>query len=163
MTFTAFGKVPITGTFNDKHLVERVETIVDNVFTGDTPIDGTYSDYRDVDGIRVPMHVVMREARFPVLDIAVAQARVNTPDAGDVVTRAISAPRAAQPAAAPAPVPLRLADGIWQLTPNGEGSILVEFKDYVVMVEGPISDAVTMASIDAMVTASLIGPSTITT
>lgn len=45
-------------------------------------------------------------------------------------------------------MPLRLADGIWQLTPNGEGSILVEFKDYVVMVEGPISDAVTMASID---------------
>jgi glyoxylase-like metal-dependent hydrolase (beta-lactamase superfamily II) len=149
VTFTAFGKFPITGTIGEKNLVERVETLVDNVFTGDTPIDGTYSDYRDVDGIRVPMHIVMREAGFPVLDIAVAQARPNSPDAGDVVARAISAPPATPPPAAPAAGPLRLADGIWQLTPNGEGSMLVEFKDYVVMVEGPISDAVTMASIDA--------------
>jgi hypothetical protein len=149
VTFTAFGKFPVTATLDDKNLVERVETLVDNVFTGDTPLDGTYSDYRDFDGIRVPMHVVMREAGSPVLDIAVAQVRPNSSDAVAVVARAISTPPAAPPAAGPRPPPLRIADGIWQLTPNGEGSILVEFKDYVVMVEGPISDAVTAASIEA--------------
>jgi glyoxylase-like metal-dependent hydrolase (beta-lactamase superfamily II) len=149
VTFTAFGKFPMTATFDDKHLVEQVETLVDNVFTGDTPIDGTYSEYRDLDGIRVPMHIVMREERFPVLDIAVAQVRPNSTDAIDVVTRATAAPAPTPPPPGPAPAPQRIAEGIWQLTPNGEGSILVEFKDYVVMVEGPISDAVTMASIEA--------------
>jgi glyoxylase-like metal-dependent hydrolase (beta-lactamase superfamily II) len=149
VTFTAFGKFPITGTFDDKNVVEHVETLVDNVFTGDTPIDGTYSEYRDLGGILVPMHIVMREGGFPVLDIAVAQARPNSTDAVDVVARGTSAQPPAPPAAPAAPVPLRLADGIWQLIPNGEGSILVEFRDYVVMVEAPISDAVSVASMEA--------------
>jgi glyoxylase-like metal-dependent hydrolase (beta-lactamase superfamily II) len=52
-------------------------------------------------------------------------------------------------AAAPPPAPVKLADGVWQLNPNGEGSILVEFKDYVVMVEAPGGDAVTAGSIEA--------------
>jgi glyoxylase-like metal-dependent hydrolase (beta-lactamase superfamily II) len=149
VTFTAFGKFPITATLDDKNVVEHVETLVDNVFTGDTPIDGTYSDYRDLDGIRVPMHIVMREGGFPILDITVGEVRPNNTAAVDVVARATSAPPPAPPAAGPAPAPLRLADGIWQLIPNGEGSILVEFKDYVVMVEAPISDAVSAASIEA--------------
>jgi glyoxylase-like metal-dependent hydrolase (beta-lactamase superfamily II) len=149
VTFTAFGKFPITATLDDKNVVEHVETLVDNVFTGDTPIDGMYSDYRDLGGILVPTHIVMREGGFPILDIAVAQARPNSTDAIDVVARATSTPPPAPAAATAAPVPLRIADGIWQLIPNGEGSILVEFKDYVVMVEAPISDAVSAASIEA--------------
>ena len=149
VTFTAFGKFPITGTLDDSNLVEHVETLVDNVFTGDTPIDGTYSEYRDLDGIRVPMHIVMREAGFPVLDLTAGQVRPNSTDAIDVLARATSAPPPAQPAAGPPAAPLRIADGIWQLIPNGEGSILVEFKDYVVMVEAPISDAISAAAMEA--------------
>lgn len=149
VTFTAFGKVPVTATLDNHNLVERVETLVDNVFTGDTPLDGLYSDYRDVDGVRVPMHIVMREGGFPVLDIRVAQARPNGTEASEAVARAIAAPAPAPPPPAPAPAPERLAEGIWQLTPRGEGSLLVAFKDYVVMVEGPIGDAVTMNAIEA--------------
>ena len=149
VTFTAFGKFPITGTLDEKNLVEHVETRVDNIFTGDTVIDAIYSEYRELDGIRVPMHIVMREGGFPTLDLTVSQLRPNTMDTVDVVAHAISAPPAAAPAAAPAPAPQRIAEGIWQLTPNGEGSVLVEFKDHVVMIEAPISDTVTMASIEA--------------
>ena len=148
VTFTAFGMFPITATLDDKNVVERVETLVDNVFTGDTPIDGTYSDYRDLGGILVPMHIVMREAGFPVLDITVAQARPNSTEPIDVVARETSAPPPTPPAAPALPVPQRIANGIWQLIPNGEGSILVEFSDYVVMVEAPISDAISAASIE---------------
>jgi glyoxylase-like metal-dependent hydrolase (beta-lactamase superfamily II) len=95
------------------------------------------------------MHIVMREGGFPILDIGVAQVRPNSTEAVEVVTRATSAPPSAPPPAQAAPVPQRIADGIWQLIPNGEGSILVEFKDYVVMVEAPISDAVSAASMEA--------------
>lgn len=149
VTFTAFGKFPVTATLDDKNVVEHVETLVDNVFTGDTVLDGTYSDYRNLDGIQVPMHIVMREAGFPVLDITVSQARPNSTEPIDVIARATSAPPPAPPAAPAPPVPQRIADGIWQLIPNGEGSILVEFKEYVVMVEAPISDAVSAASMEA--------------
>jgi glyoxylase-like metal-dependent hydrolase (beta-lactamase superfamily II) len=149
ITFTAFDKFPITATLDNRNLIEHVEALVDIAFTGDTVLDGTYSDYRSLDGVQVPMHLVMREGGWPTLEINVAQARPNSQEAIDIVARATSAPPAGPPAAAAAPPqPVKLADGVWQLNPNGEGSILVEFKDYVVMVEGPGGDAVTMASID---------------
>jgi glyoxylase-like metal-dependent hydrolase (beta-lactamase superfamily II) len=93
----------------------------------------------------------MREGGFPTLEVAVAEVRPNAPAAVEAVARAASAAPAAPAAAAPRaePQPQKLADGVWQLTPNGEGSILVEFKDYVVMVEAPGGDAVTAASMAA--------------
>jgi len=149
ITFTAFDKFPITATLDNRNLIEHVEALVDIAFTGDTVLDGTYSDYRNLDGVQVPMHLVMREGGWPTLEINVAQARPNSQEAIDIVARATSAAPGGPPAAAGAPPqPVKLADGVWQLNPTGEGSILVEFKDYIVMVEGPGGDAVTMASID---------------
>jgi glyoxylase-like metal-dependent hydrolase (beta-lactamase superfamily II) len=150
LTFTAFGKYPITATVDSRNLLEKVEALVDIAYTGDTVIDGTYTEYRNLDGINFPMHIVMREGGFPTLEVAVAEVRPNTQNAADVVARATSAPPAA-PAAAPAtpPQPVKLADGVWQLTPNGEGSILVEFSDYVVMVEAPGGDAVSAAAMES--------------
>jgi glyoxylase-like metal-dependent hydrolase (beta-lactamase superfamily II) len=94
------------------------------------------------------MHIVMREGGWPTLDINVAQARPNAAEATDVVKRATSTPPAAPAAPARPPEPVKLADHVWQLNPTGEGSILVEFNDYVVMVEAPGGDAVTTASIE---------------
>jgi len=148
ITFTAFGKFPITATLDNKDLIEHVEALVDIGFTGDTVLDGTYSDYRNLDGVQVPMHLVMREGGWPTLEINVAQARPNSTEATDVVARATAAPPAAPAAAARPPEPVKLADHVWQLNPAGEGSILVEFNDYVVMVEAPGGDAVTTASIE---------------
>jgi len=148
LTFKAFDKFPITATVDDRNTIEKVEALVDIAFTGDTVLDGTYTEYRDLDGIRFPMHILMREGGWPTLEINVAQVNPNSQAAVDTVTRVISAPPPAAAAPAAPPPPAKLADGVWQLTPNGEGSILVEFKDYIVMVEGPGGDAVTTASIE---------------
>jgi glyoxylase-like metal-dependent hydrolase (beta-lactamase superfamily II) len=43
--------------------------------------------------------------------------------------------------------PERIADGVWFMTPGAEGSTLVEFNDYAVFVEGPGSDAQTLAAL----------------
>jgi glyoxylase-like metal-dependent hydrolase (beta-lactamase superfamily II) len=149
LTFTAFAKFPITATIDERNTIEKVEALVDIPFTGDTVLDGTYTEYRDLDGIRFPMHILMREGGWPTLELSVAQVRPNAQDAIDVVQRAASTPAPAPAAASAPPQPVKLADGIWQLIPNGEGSILVEFKDYVVMVEAPGGDAVTAASLAA--------------
>ena len=148
ITFTALGKFPITATLDNRNLIEHVEALVDIAFTGDTVLDGTYSDYRDLGGVQVPMHIVMREGGWPTLEVNVAQARPNSTEAVDVVARATASPPAAPNAPARPPEPVKLADHIWQLNPTGEGSILVEFNDYVVMVEAPGGDAVTTASIE---------------
>jgi glyoxylase-like metal-dependent hydrolase (beta-lactamase superfamily II) len=154
ITFTAFDKFPITATLDNRNLIEHIEALVDIGFTGDTVLDGTYSDYRSLDGIQMPMHLVMREGGWPTLEINVAQARPNSTEAVDVVARATAAPAGGggggrgggEPARPPEPV--KIADHVWQLNPAGEGSILVEFNDYIVMVEAPGGDAVTTASIE---------------
>ncbi len=150
LTFTALGKFPMTATIDNRNLIEKVEALVDIAFTGDTVLDGTYTDYRSLDGVQFPMHIVMREGGFPTLEIAVAEVRPNatvtTQAVGPISFASASGPGAI-PAPPPPPAPVKLADGVWQLNPNGEGSILVEFNDYLVMVEAPGGDAVTTASI----------------
>jgi glyoxylase-like metal-dependent hydrolase (beta-lactamase superfamily II) len=84
----------------------------------------------------------MREGGYPTLDLTVADVQPNSPAALDV--------RGANPAQGGVRAerqPEKIADGVWALTPGVEGSILVEFKDYVVIIEGPGNDAYTMATL----------------
>src|SRR5687768_9458229 len=57
VSFTAFDKYSVTGTIDDRNLVERVETRIDNTFTGDTLIEGIYSEYRDFSGVKFPTRI----------------------------------------------------------------------------------------------------------
>jgi len=152
VSFTAFGKYTVTGTLSDQNLVERVETRMDVSFTGDTLFEGIYSEYKDFGGVKFPMHIVMRQGGFPTLELRVADVQPNSAAALEV--RAAAARGGGPPAAPEAPAtaaarvgPEKIADGVWFMTPGGEGSTLVEFNDYVVLVEGPGSDAQTMATI----------------
>jgi glyoxylase-like metal-dependent hydrolase (beta-lactamase superfamily II) len=154
VSFTPFNKkYTVTGTINDQNLVERVETRMDVSFTGDTLFEGIYSDYKDFEGVKFPSHVVMRQDGFPILDITVADVHPNSAAAlavGGNPQRG-GAPPAAAPAATEGAVritPEKIGDGVWFLTAGGGAqSILVEFKDYAVIVEAPVSDERTMATI----------------
>ena len=67
---------------------------MDVAFTGDTPIEGVYSDYRDFGGVKFPMHIVMKEGGYPTLDIAVADVTPNSPAA--LAVRAVDSRPSAQ-------------------------------------------------------------------
>ena len=152
ISFAAFGKYTVAGTLSDQNLVERVETRMDVSFTGDTLFEGIYSEYKDFGGVKFPMHLVQRQGGYPTLDLRVADVQPNSPAALEV--RA-AAPRGGGPPATPGapataaarPDPEKIVDGVWFMTPGAEGGILVEFNDYVVIVEGPGSDAQTMATL----------------
>jgi glyoxylase-like metal-dependent hydrolase (beta-lactamase superfamily II) len=150
VSFSAFGKYTLKGTLNSQNLVEHVETVMDVPYTGDTLMEGIYSDYRDFGGVKFPMHIVMREGGYPILDLNVANVQPNSQTALD-----LRGPNPGDGAAGgrggarPEPQPEKLADGVWAITPNVEGSILVEFKDYLVMIEGPGNDTYTMAALAA--------------
>ena len=152
ISFTAFGKYTVTGTLNDRSLVEHVETRMDVSFTGDTLFEGLYSEYRDFGGVKFPMHIVLRQGGYPTLEVRVADVQPNSAAARDLRANPQRgggpSPTPGAPAAAAARVePERIADGVWFMTPGAEGSILVEFKDHVVLVEAPGNDAQTLATI----------------
>ncbi|MGE3843187.1 MAG: MBL fold metallo-hydrolase [Vicinamibacterales bacterium] len=146
ITFRAFGKYVVRGVLSAQNLVERVETTIDIDYTGDTPIDGLYSEYRDFGGVKFPMRITQREGGFPVLDLTVASVDPNNADAQRVGAEARPAP-AQQSAAERLPEPEKVAEGVWILTPGIEGSILVEFKDFVVILEAPVGEAYSTAAL----------------
>lgn len=146
IAFRAFDKYVVRGVLNAQNLVERVETTIDIDYTGDTPIDGLYSEYRDFGGVKFPMHITQREGGFTVLDLTVASVDPNNADAQRVGTETRPAP-AQQNAAERLPEPEKIAEGVWVLTPGIEGSVLVEFKDFVVIVEAPVGEVYSTAAL----------------
>ena len=145
VSFTAFGKYNVTGTLNAENLVEHVEALMDVPYTGDTLMEGVYSDYRDFGGVKFPMHIVTKEGGYPTLDLTVVDAQPNSQAELDV--RGANPAQGGGQAGTAERHAEKIADGVWALTPGAEGSILVEFKDYVVIVEGPGNDAYTMATL----------------
>jgi glyoxylase-like metal-dependent hydrolase (beta-lactamase superfamily II) len=144
VSFTAFNKYTITGTINEQNLVERVETKMDVSFTGDTLFEGIYAGYKDYGGVKFPSRVLMRQGGFPILDISVASVMPNSAAAMDVGAGAAPAP------AAPAPIRIQaeqIGKGLWFLHSGAPQSILAEFNDYAVIIEGPSSDERTLATL----------------
>jgi glyoxylase-like metal-dependent hydrolase (beta-lactamase superfamily II) len=150
LSFTVLGKYTVTGTLNAQNLVDRVQMLRDVPYTGDTLFEGIYSDYRDFGGVKFPMHIVMREGSYPTLDLTVAGVNPNSPAAleiGGASPAPAGGPPAGRGGPATPPQPEKIAEGVWFLTPGVEGSVLVEFKDYVVIIEAPTNEAYTVAAL----------------
>jgi glyoxylase-like metal-dependent hydrolase (beta-lactamase superfamily II) len=146
--FTAFGKYTVTGTLNDRNLVERVATVIDGGLTGDTPLVATYSDYQTIAGVALPRHMVQTQGGFPTLDIVADDMEPNSGAALEVR----GAQNAAAPAAAAAVAEVRtekIGNGLWFLNLGAPQALLVEFRDYLVIIEAPTNEERSLATIDA--------------
>jgi glyoxylase-like metal-dependent hydrolase (beta-lactamase superfamily II) len=132
VTFTALGKHRVTGTISADHVVEKVESLVDNPVLGDTQIETKYSEYRDFGGFKFPAKIVQVQGGYPVLELAVTAAQANVPldvAVPDSVRQATSASVKVTPE--------KLADGIWYLTGGSHHSVAVEFADHLAVIEAP--------------------------
>ena len=150
LSFTAFGKYTVSGTLNRDNLVERVESKVDVSFTGDTPVDGTYSGYKDFNGVKFPTHIVMRQGGHPILDINVAEVEPNSAAAAQVAApagRGGGAGPAGGGEGGGAGKPEQVATGVWLLNNGAPQSTVIEFKDHLVLIEAPASDERTMSTL----------------
>ncbi|MBM3820854.1 MAG: MBL fold metallo-hydrolase [Acidimicrobiia bacterium] len=138
VSFTGHRGFKVEGYVNAQHLIERIDTWVQNPILGETRIETTYADYRPVAGITFPMRIVQRQGGFPTLELTVSDVRPNA-------TVDIPAPAPAVPARAEGH---RIADGVWYLTGAPEpNSQLVEMRDYAVLIESSISEARAAANI----------------
>lgn len=150
LSFTAQGR-PIKATLASDNTVSKVETVIDAPVTGDTALEWEYSAYQDFNGIKYPTRMIQRQGGHPILDLTVSE--VRTAAGGTVMTTPQSVAQAtANASAMPAPPAItftKVGDGVHYVTGGSHHSLIVEFKDHVVLFEVPQTDARAMAVIDA--------------
>jgi glyoxylase-like metal-dependent hydrolase (beta-lactamase superfamily II) len=140
----------IKGYVNDRNLIERVETWLGENIMGDMHILATYSGWKDFAGAMAPAKIVQTRGGWPFFEVDVTAAKVNPPD---LAALAPAPPPGGPPAGPPGgPQPLvvtteKLGDGLIRLT-TGAGSydsLLVEFRDHIMMLEAGQSQARALA------------------
>jgi glyoxylase-like metal-dependent hydrolase (beta-lactamase superfamily II) len=148
----------INAYLGEDQLVQKVETWLGENIMGDMHIVATYSGWRDFDGAKVPTEISQTRGGWPFFAAEVSAARGNPQE---LTTLAPEPPRPAGgpgagpgPGAGAAPPPMvvtaeKLGDGLYRLT-TGAGSydsMLVEFKSYLMVLEGGQSEARSLAYI----------------
>jgi glyoxylase-like metal-dependent hydrolase (beta-lactamase superfamily II) len=132
----------VVGYINSNNLVDRVETWVDHPVLGDEHVEFFYSDYRDLGTVKAPLRVTQKQVGMETFVATTATARANPADLATLLS-APPRPGSAPPAAPPPPaaaVSEKLADGVYRIT-GGYVSMAVEFRDFVVVLEGGQSEA----------------------
>ena len=149
VSFSYLGKYTIVGTIDDRNLVELVDTWIPNPVYGDMNYEMRYTQYQDVGGIKFPMLVHTHQAD-PRLNVAhnyfeykitsvKPNAPVTTTPVPEVVRTAVVPPARV--------VSESLSPGVWVLGGGTHNSLLVEFKDYLAVVEAPNNEERSLAVI----------------
>jgi glyoxylase-like metal-dependent hydrolase (beta-lactamase superfamily II) len=143
----------INGYVNEQNIVDRVETWLGENIMGDMHILATYSGWKDFGGVMAPSKIVQTRGGWPFFEVDVTSAKANPADVATLVPApAPAGGRGGGPGgggAAPAMTVTaeKLGDGLYRLTtgPGSYDSVIVEFKDYVMMLEAGQSEARALA------------------
>jgi len=152
---------PIKAYLNGQNQVERVETWLGENIMGDMHIVATYSGWKDFGGAMAPARIVQTRGGWPFFEVTVTAARANPTD---LATLAVAPPppagrggggppagggRAGGPPAAPAITVTaeKLGDGFFRLNsgPGSYDTLIVEFKDHIMMLEAGQPEARSLA------------------
>jgi glyoxylase-like metal-dependent hydrolase (beta-lactamase superfamily II) len=136
----------INGYVNEQNLIARVETWLGDNVMGDMHVLATYSGWKDFGGVMAPSTIVQTRGGWPFFEVAVTAAKANPPDVATLVPP--PAPAAAgggQGGGAPALTVTseKLGEGLYRLTtgPGSYDSVIVEFRDHIMMLEAGQSEA----------------------
>jgi glyoxylase-like metal-dependent hydrolase (beta-lactamase superfamily II) len=117
---------------------------VEHPVLGDLHLEFFYNNYRDFDGVKVPTSISQKQVGMETFVAQIRDARANPPDIAEFLAAPAAPEAAGRGGAGPAPVPPaaseKLADGVYRIT-GGYVSLAVEFRDYVVVLEGAQSEA----------------------
>lgn len=144
----------INAYVNDENLIERTETWLGENIMGDMHIVVDYLDYRDFGGFQAPTRIVQTRGGWPFFEVDVTDAEANP--------RNLSALAAAPSGSGgpggggggqPAPLDVmteQLGEGVYRLTtgPGSYDSLVIEFRNYVMMLEAGQSQARAQAYVD---------------
>ncbi len=151
---TAKGDALTLAIDQSTHLPSRVRSMSANANMGDVAIVTTFSDYEDVDGVKLPRKLTTMMDKYLQFDLQVAKNTVG----GNVADLAATTSVTSAPAPTPPPVAVtveEVAKGIWWLAGSGNHrSIVFEFDDHLVLYEAPVNEARSKAVIDKARTVS---------
>jgi len=149
VSFTFLDKYRINGTIDDQNLVELVGTQIPNPFYGEMDYEMRYTRYQDFGGVKFPMlfHTHQADPRLNpahnYYEYALTGVKINAPvvkiPVPEVVRTAVTPPERVESE--------QLADGVWMLRGGTHHSMLVEFRDYVAIVEAPKNEERSLAVI----------------
>jgi glyoxylase-like metal-dependent hydrolase (beta-lactamase superfamily II) len=154
VTISIDGKDKIIGYFNNEGMLEKIQTWVDNNILGDMLVEYSFSNYKDYNGVKFPTNLLTKQWKVPTFELTVKDVKPNVP--ADIQPNpqqsAGGGNRWWEPDAPGSPqlkngavVPVRLSEGVWYMTDPTSGSphhsVLVEFKDFLVMIEAPSSES----------------------
>lgn len=140
ISFTTLGNYTLNGTIDAQNMVTKIETKRPDPVLGDTDVVATFSDYKDFNGVKFPAKILVTEGGFPSWDLTVTNVTPNAP-------LELPVPAPVQAATLP-PVQTasaKLANGVWHVAGGSHHSLVVEFKDYIAVVEAPLSEERSMA------------------
>jgi glyoxylase-like metal-dependent hydrolase (beta-lactamase superfamily II) len=145
----------INAYVNDKNQIERVETWLGENIMGDMHIEATYSGWKDFGGAMAPAKIVQTRGGWPFFEVNVTAARANPSDLASIAPApAPAAGRGGGPGGPGGGGPPamtvtteKLGDGLYRLTtgPGSYDSLVVEFRDHVMMLEAGQSEARALA------------------
>ena len=138
----------VNGYVNSENLIERVETWLGENLMGDMHIVATYSDWRDFGGARVPTRIAQTRGGWPFFQVEVTAAQGNPPNLAALAPAPAAAPGGpgGPPGGQPPAMTVtseKLGEGLYRYT-TGAGSydsVIVEFKNYIMMLEAGQSQA----------------------
>jgi glyoxylase-like metal-dependent hydrolase (beta-lactamase superfamily II) len=137
ISFTDRGKHKVVAYANDQNAIEWVESSYGQPVVGDIKVVTYYGPYRDFAGIKFPTKIIQYQDDKPTLDLTVTAVRANPPVNMEIPAHVRSDP-----------VPVKsekVADGVWHITGISAHSVLIEMKDYLIVVEAPHGERRSMA------------------
>jgi glyoxylase-like metal-dependent hydrolase (beta-lactamase superfamily II) len=137
----------LIGYINQNNLIDRVETWVEHPIFGDMKVELFYTNYKDFHGLKAPGTTRVRQQGMETFVVSITDARANPANLAELMAPAPGGrggagggAAGAASAAPPTVASEKLADGVFRIT-GGYVSLAVEFKDYVVVLEGGQNEA----------------------
>jgi len=136
VTFTAMNKYRVVGTIDNMGMVAKVDTWMAHPVLGDMLVETLYTGYKDFGGVKFPAQIVQNQGGHPVLDLTVTSVKANPGSLG------LTVPDAVRTATIPPvrAVSEKIGDGAWFIGGGSHNSVVVEFKDYIVVIETPLTE-----------------------
>jgi len=132
------------------------ETTDSEALTGDVPAQYALDNYKAVDGVMLPHKVTITKGGRPYSMVEYARGAINDPAAAmdfDVPEAASKQADEAIAAGAFSPVTLdKIADGVYFARAYSHNSLVVEFPQWLAVVEAPYTDAQTATLIRVLAT-----------